>query len=259
MSIFEIPFFWITIAPTYYGLMYTISFIVGYTIMMKRKVLPENQLDTLLIYVFLWVVLGGRFGYIIFYDLNYYLHNLNAIIQVRNWWMSFHWGLIGVILSIYLFCKNYKIQFWKIMDEMAAITPIWLFLGRIGNYINKELLWFPYNGPLAVELAWKSYFPSPLLESFLEWFILFFLLKYIQNHKNFYGQTSGFFLIIYWIFRIIVELSVRMPDEKIGYVIWPFSLWAILSVPMIVLWIFLLIKYSSGRKVPQKTTQKTKK
>ncbi len=259
MPIFEFSLFWITIAPTYYGFMYTLSFIIWYMIMLKRKILIESQLDTLLIYVFFWVVLGWRFWYIIFYDLNYYLHNLNAIIQVRNWWMSFHWWLIGVILSVYLFCKNYKIPFWKVMDEMAAVAPIWLFLGRIWNYINKELLWFPYNWPFAVEVAWKTYFPSPLLESFLEWFVLFFILKYIQNHKKFYGQTGAFFLIIYWTFRIIVELYFRVPDEKIGYLIWPFSLWAVLSIPMIILWIFLLIKYSAGRKLPIKTPQKKKK
>jgi phosphatidylglycerol---prolipoprotein diacylglyceryl transferase len=228
--------------------MYTLSFLIGYIIFTKRKTLKEYELDSLLIYLFFGVVLGWRLWYILFYDLHYYLNNISAIVQVWKWWMSFHGWLIGVITSVYIFSKNYKIQFWKIIDELAAIIPIGLWLGRIGNYINKELLWFPYNWPLAVEIAWNGYFPSPLLEAFLEGFILFFILWYIQKKKTFLWQTSAFFLIIYGIFRIIVEVFFRLPDEKIWYILGPLSLWAVLSIPMIILWIFLLIKYSSPTK-----------
>lgn len=262
MPIIQIPFFGFTIAPTYYGLMYTVSFILWYLIFLKRKILSESDLDSLLIYIFLWVVLWGRLGYILFYDFNYYVHNISEIIAVRKWGMSFHWGLIGVITSVFLFSKNHKISFWKIIDELAAIVPIWLWLGRIGNYINKELLWFPYNGPLAIEIAGRWYFPSPLLEAFLEGLILFLILKYIQRKKKFIWQTSAFFLIFYGTFRIIVELFFRMPDEKLGYILWPLSLWAILSIPMILLWIYLLLKLwilVKEKKIVQKKTPTLKR
>lgn len=243
MPIFTFTILWITIAPTYYGLMYAISFITGYIILSKRKILSDYELDTLLIYMFFWVVLGGRLGDIFFYDFNYFLQHPAAIIQIRNGWMSFHGWLIWVILSVFLFSWRYKISFWKLIDELAAITPIGLGLWRIGNYINKELLWFPYHWPLAVTVAWHSYFPSPLVEAFLEGLVLYFLLRYVQKRKTFIWQTSAFFLIIYGTFRILVEVFIRAPDSA-WYILWPFSLWAILCFPMLILWIYLLVKFS---------------
>lgn len=249
MKIFEISFFWISIAPTYYGLMYALAFIIWYIILSKRKILTEAKLDTLVLYIFLGVVLWGRLWYVLFYDISYFLEYPQRIIEVWNGGMSFHGGCIGVILAVYIYSRTNKESFWKIIDEIASVAPIWIGLGRIGNYINKELLWFLYDGPLAVKIWEISYFPSPLLEAFLEWFILYIIVRYTYLKQKSYGLVSWVFLLWYGTFRLIVELFIRMPDKDIWYIYWPFSLWAILSIPMILLGIFLIwyfIKNKNG-------------
>ena len=248
MKIFEISFFWISIAPTYYGLMYALAFIIGYLILSKRKILTEVKLDTLVLYIFLGVVLWGRLWYILFYSLNYFLEYPKRIIEIWNGWMSFHGWCIGVILAVYIYSKTNKENFWKIIDQIASVAPIWIGLGRIGNYINKELLGFLYDGPLAVKVWEVSYFPSPLLEAFLEWFILYIIVRYTYLKQTTYWLVSGVFLTWYGLFRIIIELFVRTPDTNIGYIYWPFSLWAILSLPMILLWIFIIWYFIKGNK-----------
>lgn len=241
MTIFDITIFWIHIAPSYYWLMYAIWFLAGYQYFAKKNIVSKSELEDLFFYVFLWVVLGWRIGYILFYDLWFYIENPLSILKVWQWWMSFHGGFLWVVFATLVFCKKRNISFWKIIDELAVIVCVGIWAGRIGNYLNKELLWYSwYNGPFAVEKWGIMYFPSPLLESFLEWLVLCVILYFINKYKKFYGKTSAFFLIGYGFFRTFIELFIRTPDSQIWYIAWFFTMGSILSLPMILFGIYLL-------------------
>jgi phosphatidylglycerol:prolipoprotein diacylglycerol transferase len=237
MTIFTLNIFWLTIAPSYYWLMYALWFIIWYYIIQKRWIITWDKLENLFTYVFLWVVLWWRIGYTMFYNFSYYMNNLSDIFKVWEWWMSFHGGVIGVVIALLIYSKRNKIDIWKLWDEVVAVLPIWLWLGRIWNYLNKELLWYsPYNWFLAIEKGWVWYFPSPLLESFLEWIVLFLILYFVYRYKKFNWQIVALFLIFYGLFRIFVEAFFRTPDVQIWYILWYFTMWEILSLPMIIVW-----------------------
>jgi len=238
MTIFELNLFWLNIAPTYYGLMYAISFFIIYLLIKSRKYFTNKQIDDLFFYLFLWVLLWWRLWYILFYDLSFYLANPLDIFKIWNWWMSFHGWMTWVTLAIYYFSKVRNKNFLKVSDEIVLFVPIGLFFGRIWNYINKELLWFEYYWFLAVELWNKSYFPSTLLEAFLEWIILLIILLFISNRKKYLWQIWVYFLIFYWVFRFLIEF-IRTPDPQIGYIFWFITMWQILSLFMIIFWFFL--------------------
>lgn len=245
MKIFEINLFWITLAPTYYGLMYAVALLLWYFIFIKRWVFSKEKIEKLFFYMFAWIIFWWRIGYILFYNFSYYLENPIKILNVTEGWMSFHGWLLWVILAIFIFSKKEKESFLKLADELATVFPIWLFLWRIWNYLNKELLWFSnYNWPLAVKINWQSYFPSPLLEAFLEWIILFLIINFIY-HKKYYKnwQLWALFLIFYWIFRFFVEIFFRTPDSQIWYIFWFLTMWSILSLPMVFIWIILFFYF----------------
>ena len=241
MTIFELKIFWITIAPTYYWLMYAIWLLFWYFVFIKRWIFSKEKVESLFIYVFLWVLLWWRLGYVLFYNLSDYLANPLSIINVTEWWMSFHWGVIWVLIAMFLFSKIHKENFFVLWDEIVTVLPVWLFLWRIWNYLNKELLGFAwYNWPLAIEKWWISYFPSPLLEAFLEWIVLYFILNFIYRKKKFKAwQVWALFLVFYSIFRIFVEIFFRTPDSQIGYIFWFLTMWEILSFPMLIIWMIL--------------------
>ncbi len=247
MTIFEITLFGFKIAPTYYWLMYAISFIVWYFILQKRNVIDKTKLDDLFLYIFLWVVLWGRFGYIIFYDLINYINNPIDIIKVWQWWMSFHGWVIWVILSMFIFSKRYKVDFLKLSDQITLILPIWLWLGRIWNYLNKELLWYSdYNWFLAVYVDNVWYFPSPILEALLEWLLLFLILNYFYLKWTLNKwQIASLFLVFYAIFRLFVEMFFRQPDDHIWFIFGYFTMWELLSFPMLLAWIILFLRFKN--------------
>lgn len=242
MHIFEITLFWINIAPSYYWLMYAIWFFSGYYIIKSRKIIPANKLDDLLIYIVMWVVLWWRLWYVLFYNFENYINSPISILKVWEWWMSFHGWIIWVTIAMILFSKFHKVNFYKLADQISLVVPIWLWLGRFWNYLNKELLWFSwYNWPLAID--WR--FPSPLIEMFLEWLVLFIILNYLYiKHKDKFKawQIASIFIILYWIFRIIVEMFFREPDSFIWYIFNYFTLWEIYSLPMVIIWIYFYIK-----------------
>jgi len=226
--------FWLQIQPSFYGFMYALSFWVGYYLIYKSGKIRWKNLEDLFFYIFLGVIVGGRLWYVVFYNPLYYINHILEIPAVWQWGMSFHGGVIGVIVAMILFARKNKLSFLMIADEVTRVIPLWLLFGRIGNYINKELLGFPYSGPLAVVTEQGSFFPSPLLEAFLEWAILFIILQYIYLRKAFDGQVAAVFLIGYGVFRIFVEVFFRTPDAHIGYIVPYVSLWTILSAGMIV-------------------------
>jgi len=247
MKIFDITILWIHITPSYYWLMYALGFLLWYYIIKSRKIISEKILDDLLMYIVIAVVLGWRIGYIIFYNLNYYVANPLDIFKVWEWWMSFHWWVIWVIIAMIVFSKKYNISFYKLGDQITLVLPIGLWLGRIWNYLNKELLGFSnYYWPLNIN--WR--FPSPLIEMLLEWIILFLILNYlyIKKKDSFKPwQIASLFLIFYWIFRIIIEAFFREPDANIWYILNYFTLWEIYSLPMIIIWIILFIKLKNEK------------
>ncbi len=249
MTLFEIQIFWFTLAPSYYGLMYAWAFLIGYYYLLKKNLLKKEDLDSLFLFIVFWVILWGRIWYILFYDFSFYMNHFTEIIKIWKGGMSFHGGMIWVIFSVLLFSKIYKVPFYKLIDEIALIAPIGIFLGRIWNYINKELLGFPYEWWLAVEKNGVSYFPSPLLEAFLEGFILFVCLYFLMKKRKFYGQIWAIFLIVYGIFRIFIEIFVRTPDVHIWYIAGIFTLGTLLSIPMILAGIFFYIYLSKRQKI----------
>jgi len=240
MNIFDITIFWIHIAPSYYWLMYALGFFIWIYIIKKRKSISENILDDLLVYIVLWVILWWRLGYILLYNFNSYINDPLSILKIWEWWMSFHGWVIWVIIAMILFSRKFKINFYKLADQVTLVLPIWLWLGRIWNYLNKELLWFSnYNWFLSVN--WK--FPSPLVEMFLEWIVLFIILNLIYKYKKLeYGCIASLFLILYGTFRIFVEAVFREPDTHIWYIWNYFTLWEIYSLPMIIFGIYFYIK-----------------
>jgi len=244
MTIFSLNIFWITIAPSYYWLMYAIGFLSWYYIIKKRWFIVWEKLDDLFLYIVLWVILWWRIWYVIFYNINNYISNPLDILKVWEWWMSFHWGVIWVILAMILFSIKKKVNFYKLADQITLVLPIWLWLWRIWNYLNQELLWYSwYNWFLSVNINWVWYFPSTLVEFLLEWVVLFFILNYFYYKKRLAnGQIASLFLIFYWLFRIIVEIFFRTPDVQIWYILWYFTMWEILSLPMILVWLYLFIR-----------------
>ncbi len=247
MSIFTFQIWNFTLAPSWYGLMYALGFLIGF-FFLQAKIKWQNpkDLDSLLFLVFLGVILGGRLGYVFFYNFDFYLQNPIEIFKVWKGGMSFHWGFLWVLIGVYIFCKKYSYKYWWIMDYLAIITPVWLWLGRIGNWINGELPWYAiYRWPFPMMIDKIPHFPSPLFEMFLEWvtlFIVLFSLFKIFPKKIWTGFFSSIFLIGYGIARLIAE-QFRLPDAHIGYLFdtnW-ITLGMIYTVPMIIigLWLFI--------------------
>lgn len=238
MKIFEISIFWVHFWPTYYGLMYVLWFIIWYWIIKKRWCIKNHLLDNLLFTIFLWVVLGWRLWYTLFYNFDYYSKNIWEIFKIWEWWMSFHGGVLWVIIAMIIFSKMNKINFYRLADEVTYVLPFGLFFWRIWNYINKELVWYEwYTGIFAIHINGESYFPSALLESWLEWILLFIILYFINKHKSFDWQIASSFLMWYGAFRMFVEYFFRTPDAHIWYILGNFSIGFFLSLPMFIIWI----------------------
>ncbi len=249
MTIFEINIFWLTLAPTYYWLMYAIGFFAWYYIIKKRWIIKSDIMDNLFFYIFLGVILGWRFWYILFYNFSTYITDPLSILKIWEWWMSFHWWVIWVIIAMYLFAKKFNIKFLVLADQVTLILPIWIWLWRIWNYLNKELLGYsPYNWFLAVEKDWVNYFPSPLLESILEWLVLYYILLFFYKKVHKSWQIASLFLIFYSLFRIFVEVFFRVPDSHIWYILWYFTMWEILSFPMLIIWIIIYFRFKKPIK-----------
>ena len=241
----------------WYGISYAVSLILALIfckiLSEKSSILKVKIFDDILIWVALGIVLGGRIGYVLFYNFYFYINNPKYIlIGIRDGGMSFHGGIIGVTLACFFFSKFRQSSFLHIMDIIACAAPIGLFLGRIANFINSELwgketnfflgIIFPNGGENARH-------PTQLYEAFLEGIVLFFLVNFFYRFKkNSPGYTSGIFLIFYGIFRIFVEFF-REPDRHIGYLIEPYiTTGIILCLPMIILGIVLIFLNDRNRK-----------
>ena len=193
-----------------------------------------SHFNDLIIYLVIGIVLGGRLGYVFFYNLEYYSQNLLEIFKIWQGGMSFHGGLLGIIVSIIFFSKRIKTNFFKLSDIVSCVAPIGIFLGRIANFINGELY-----GKIST-LPWAVIFsnggsvarhPSQIYEAILEGIILFILINYLALKKKLLfktGYISGSFLISYSILRILSE-NFREPDAHLGYFFNYFSMGVMLS------------------------------
>jgi phosphatidylglycerol---prolipoprotein diacylglyceryl transferase len=232
----------------WYGLMYMLSFILGFFVMRSlakyRKLnISTDDLYDLLFYLILGVMIGGRLGYVVFYDLDNYLHDPLSIFAIWQGGMSFHGGFLGMILAAWFVSKKKRFNFWEIADLGAAAAPIGLGLGRIGNFINGELFGRPTN------VRWAMVFPeggnmprhpSQLYEALLEGLVLFVILTWLYK-KNFYRGTVFWALLgFYGIFRFLIEF-VREPDVQIGLDLGPFTRGQELTFPMLVIGITMMI------------------
>ena len=220
---------------------YSLAYIIGITLgwaYCKKNLIKDHQIlsifDDFITYLVVGVILGGRLGYILFYNPKYYLENPAEILMVWNGGMSFHGGLIGVIVASQLFSKKNKVNQFIFLDLVALCAPIGIFFGRIANFINSELI------GRATELPWSVQFvliddikrhPSQLYEAFFEGVILFLLLRYFfkKNYLQHPGKISSLFLIFYSSFRFLTEFF-RSPDPQIGYLILNLTLGQLISV-----------------------------
>jgi phosphatidylglycerol---prolipoprotein diacylglyceryl transferase len=210
------------------------------------KQITKAQFDDLIIYLIIGIVLGGRLGYVLFYNFAYYSENFIEIFKLWHGGMSFHGGLIGVIISIIIFSKKININFFKIADIISCVAPIGIFLGRLANFINSELY-----GKIST-LPWAIIFPnvgnlprhpSQIYEAILEGLILFLLINYLALKKNYLfkpGYISSIFLIFYSILRIFSEIF-REPDIHIGLIFNYFSMGVILSSITLLTGFFIII------------------
>ena len=202
-----------------------------------------KEFDDLITYLIISIIIGGRLGYVIFYNLSYYLANPSYIIKVWEGGMSFHGALLGIIFGTYLFSKKRNIPTYFLLDIIACVSPIGIFLGRLANFVNGELV------GKATTVSWGVIFPaidslsrhpSQLYEAILEGAVLFLILNSLIFRRRYkMGTCSYLFLIYYGIFRIISEFF-RQPDPQLGYLFNLFSMGTLLSFLMIIAGLVIL-------------------
>ena len=226
----------------WYSLAYILGIVIGWLLCKKifiQKTDINQKFDDFVTYLIIGIILGGRLGYIIFYNFDYYTTNIFDIFKVWQGGMSFHGGLLGIIIASILFAKKNNQDAFLYMDQVALVAPIGIFFGRIANFINSELYGIPTDASWSVtfiQIDNISRHPSQLYEAVLEGIILLIILIYFRkkDYLSKPGLISGLFLIFYSIFRFFVEFF-RVPDEHLGYLIFNLSMGQIISV------IFLMI------------------
>ena len=211
----------------WYGLMYLFAFLAGWGLARWRASRPAwiaagwngQKVDDLLTWIMLGVVAGGRLGYVLFYDLPVYLDQPSEIFKIWNGGMSFHGGLIGVLLMGWWWSRRNKKKFMDVVDFVAPLVPPGLFFGRIGNFINGELWGGVTDGPLGMVFPTGGPLPrhpSQLYEAGLEGLVMFVVLWVYSSRIRPTGRVSGLFAVLYGVFRFGVEF-VRQPDPQLGY------------------------------------------
>ena len=238
----------------WYSLAYIFGILFGWWLgkkLIKKKFEKNNsefvfhEFDNLITYLILSIIIGGRIGYVMFYNIEFYILNPIDILKIWEGGMSFHGALVGIIIGTYIFSAKRKIKLFFLLDIIACVSPIGIFFGRIANFINGELV------GKSTEMSWGVIFPkidniprhpSQLYEAFLEGLILFLIMNFIFLRKNYkVGECSYMFLIFYGIFRIFSEFF-RQPDAQIGYVFSSISMGMLLSILMIFAGITLYYK-----------------
>ena len=234
----------------WYGLMYLAGFGLGWMLGRWRASRPGSgwtgpDVDDLLTCVMIGIILGGRIGYVLFYDLPVYISDPMEILRIWNGGMSFHGGLLGVLGAFWYFARSRGRSFLEVSDFIAPLVPQGLFFGRLGNFINGELwgkvsdvpwaIVFPGAGP-------NPRHPSQLYEAALEGLLLFIMVWIFSSKPRKTGAVSGLFALGYGIFRFAVEF-VRMPDVQLGYLAFGWlTIGQLLCVPLILAGLWLLCR-----------------
>ncbi|MCF3945899.1 prolipoprotein diacylglyceryl transferase [Acidiphilium sp. AL] len=232
----------------YYALAYITALVLGWRLMRRLvrerpAVATHEQVDDFLSWATLGVVLGGRLGYILFYQPVYFLDHLNRTYAVWDGGMSFHGGMIGVAVAILIYCHRQGLDPWRFADRVAVPVPIGLFLGRIANFINGELwgrpapTWFPFRMIYPQSGSDVPRYPSELIEASLEGLVLFIVLfaaSRSERVRSQPGYLAGIFVLGYGIARTTAE-CFRQPDWFLGYLMFGLTMGQLLSIPMIAL------------------------
>jgi len=260
MSFFAIPYPVIDpvivhvgpLAIRWYALAYIGGLLLGWRYMIRLAARPpqvasREAVDDFLVWMTLGVVLGGRIGYVLFYNFDYYMDNPLAILQVWRGGMSFHGGLLGVVTAGLIFVRMRKINLLRFADIVACAAPIGVFLGRLANFINGELFgrvtdvpWamvFPRGGP-------EPRHPSQLYEAALEGLLLFAVLYVLSRSEKIWnrpGVLTGVFIGGYGLARGFLELF-RQPDSQLGFLAGGATMGQWLSAPMVLIGLFLIIR-----------------
>ena len=247
-SIFSLNFRW-------YSLAYIFGIIIGWVLAKKYLVKNDEILkkfDDYITFLIIGIILGGRLGYVIFYNLDYYKNNILEIFFIWQGGMSFHGGLLGVILASVWFAKKNNQDPYLYLDVVSIVAPIGIFFGRVANFINSELYGIETSLPWGVKFIKIDDLyrhPSQLYEAFFEGIILFVILLYLR--KKFLirspGFISGMFLLIYSTFRFFIEF-LRVPDEQLGYVLLNLSMGQTISLIFLIIGIYLSFTKYANKK-----------
>lgn len=250
----------------WYGIMYLVGFVGGWWLARRRAARSgsgwtRQQVDDLLFYVVLGVILGGRIGYTLFYGLGTLRADPLSLFRIWEGGMSFHGGLLGVLIAMWLYAKRISRSFFQLTDFLAPLIPVGLGAGRLGNFINGELWGAPGNVPWAMRVSCERFFtlcrdklqlpvsteftpplhPTQLYESLLEGLALFLILWFYSSRPRPMMAVSGLFLVGYGAFRFGVEF-LRLPDAHIGYLAFSwFTMGQLLTLPMLAAGIALLV------------------
>ncbi len=239
----------------WYSLAYIAGILIGW--ILSKRVFISNQnikecFDDYLTYLILGIIIGGRLGYVVFYNFNYYSSNVTDIFKIWQGGMSFHGGVLGVILSTVIFANKKRHNIFYYLDIVAIVSPIGIFFGRISNFINSELYGTITTMPWAVQFLKVDNLyrhPSQLYEAIFEGIVLFSILVYFRNRGflNMPGFITGAFLTFYSLFRFIIEFF-RVPDEQIGYLIFNLTMGQIISLIFFIVGLTLIINKHEIKK-----------
>ena len=239
----------------WYSLAYIVGILFGW--ILSKKIFISNaeikiKFDDYITFLILGIIIGGRLGYIFFYNFSYYSTNLLDIFKIWQGGMSFHGGLIGIIISSIWFAKKNNQNPFNYLDIVSLVAPIGIFFGRIANFINSELYGIETNLPWGVKFIQVDDLyrhPSQLYEALFEGIILFIILLYFRNKGLLKtpGIISSLFLIFYSIFRFVIEFF-RAPDNQLGYLILNLTMGQISSLIFLLIGILIITNYANKKE-----------
>ncbi len=232
----------------WYSLSYIIGILIGWYLA-KKFFISKNifhKFDDYITYIIVGLIIGGRIGYVLFYNLSFYINNPLDILKIWQGGMSFHGGVLGIIFASILFANKNQDDVFEYLDVVALVSPIGIFFGRVANFINSELYGYETNMPWAVKFIQIDDLyrhPTQLYEAILEGILLFLILLFLRTNETYRrsGILSSLFLIFYSIFRFIIEFF-RLPDEQIGYIVLNITMGQIISVVFFLLGLFLFFR-----------------
>jgi len=243
----------------WYSLAYIMGILLGWYL--AKNIFINNNIkdkfDDYLTYVIIGLILGGRLGYVLIYNFYYYLDNILDIFKIWQGGMSFHGGVIGMIVASFMFSKKNDDDAFEYLDIIAIVAPIGIFFGRIANFINSELYGIETSIPWAVQFIQIDNLyrhPSQIYEAILEGIILFLILIHFwaKDYLKAPGKLSAMFLIFYSVFRFVIE-NFRSPDEQLGYLVLNLTMGQLLSFLFLIIG-FLLYYFKNDTKKKSQNT-----